>query len=179
MTQSKLRAEKVEKPLVRDEGAVAGSFYPNPKTRWLGEVGKAAEVEFPLILLGVALTRGSKWKARRAVDWEEPVEWKFLTVCHSPSVEQLWERFSGLEMHGVASMKLSVWGAGLEIGQALAASSPSLPQLAGSRSMGQGAVGPLSWLKKWNLSVDWEGNKWHLRNKTGNPQGMEKMHRVG
>lgn len=55
----------------------------------------------------------SKWKARRAADWEELMEWKFLTACYSPSVEQLYERFVGMEMWGVALMKVSVLGAGL------------------------------------------------------------------
>lgn len=32
----------------------------------------------------------------------------------------------------------------------------------------------LLWLKKWNLSIDWGTNKWHLRNKVKKVQAGEK-----
>lgn len=70
-------------------------------------------------------------------DWEELEEWKFLTACCSPSVEQLHERFVRMEMQGVALMKLLVLGAGLGTSQVSA--TPSQPQ-EGLGSMGQGAV---------------------------------------
>lgn len=89
----------MEQLLVREEAAVA---RPTPlldlKEPWQGKVGKATEAEFLLISLGFAVTRELKWKAKRDMDWEDPADWKYLTVCCSPSVEQLRERFVGMEV---------------------------------------------------------------------------------
>lgn len=114
VTRSKLRVEKSEQLLVWEEGTMAGSLYIGLKPQWM----EAAKVKFPLILLGVAVTQGSKWKARRAAEWEELAEWKPLTTNHSLLVEQLQERFGGMEIRGVALVKSLNLGALLGTGQA-------------------------------------------------------------
>lgn len=118
----------MEQPTVHEEGIMAGTICPDAKAQWPSRVGKAAEFEFLLFPSGVALIRGSKWKVWRAADWEEPGEWKFLTSCCSPLVEQLCERLVRMEMQEPAPMNPSVPGAGLLMGQASAALSPSLLQ---------------------------------------------------
>lgn len=70
---------------------MAGPLYPILKSPWTTIMGKAAEMEFPLIPLGIAITQGARWKARRAAKWEESIEWKPATMAHSPLVEQLRE----------------------------------------------------------------------------------------
>lgn len=99
---SKVRAEKSEQPLARREGIIARLFCAVPRAQWTGGVWKAAEMEFPLIPLEVAITLGSKRKAKRAVEWEELVEWKPLTMTSSPLVEQLRKTFVGMEVRGAS-----------------------------------------------------------------------------
>lgn len=67
---------------------------------WQGVVLKAAEADFPLISPGVVFTQDPRQRVKRVVEWEEPVEWRHLTAFHSPSVEQLRDRFIKLEMWG-------------------------------------------------------------------------------
>lgn len=108
---SKVRVEKAKQS---PEGAVAGSLYIGSKIQWVNCVRKLAELEFPLIPLGVAITQGSKWKAKRAADWEESAGWKFLTTSHSSSVEQLQEMIVEIEMQGVELVKSPAWEQCLE-----------------------------------------------------------------
>lgn len=62
VTQSKVRAEKVGQLQMQKEGTVAGSLHARKKTQLMGVMWKAAELEFPLVLSGVAITQGSEWK---------------------------------------------------------------------------------------------------------------------
>lgn len=94
------------------------AVYTAPKVQWASSMGKAAEMEFPLILPGVALTWGSKWKASRAAEWEELVEGTLLTTTYNPSMEQLWEMFGRMETRGAAPMKSPTWRVDLGAGQA-------------------------------------------------------------
>lgn len=50
-----------------------------------GLVPKAAKIEFPLLPPGVAFTQGLKWKAKKAAEWEELMEWRYLAACCSRS----------------------------------------------------------------------------------------------
>lgn len=74
-------------------------------------MGKAVEAEYSLAPPRVMVIQGSKWKAQRAAEWEEPMEWRFLITTHSPSMEQIRERFRGLEVQGSTSLRSAVTGA--------------------------------------------------------------------
>lgn len=39
-----------------------------------------------------------KWRAKRAAEWDESEEWKYLTTVHGQSVERLREKFDHLEI---------------------------------------------------------------------------------
>lgn len=82
-------------------------------------MGKAVKMEFSLILLGVAVTWGSKWKAKMAAEWEELAEWRPMTTIRRPSMEQLLKKFVGMEMWGAAPVKSPTQGIVLGMGQAL------------------------------------------------------------
>lgn len=64
------------------------------------EVAKAAEAEEPIIPSGVNVISGSKWKAKRPVESDKQIKWKFPATTHSP-LEQLGEMFRRLEIKGV------------------------------------------------------------------------------
>lgn len=66
-------------------------------------VGKAAEAKDPFLPTGVNMICGSRWKAKRLAEWDDPAEWKILIASHSPSMEQLREKFGGMEIHAAAT----------------------------------------------------------------------------
>lgn len=102
VTWSTVRAKKSEQLLTQGEGIVAGSLYLIPKTQWMSSVGKADKMEFSLVPPGMVIIQGTKQKASKAAEWIEPIEWKPPTMACSPSVEQLREKFGGMEMWGTA-----------------------------------------------------------------------------
>lgn len=61
---------------------------------------KVAEAKFSLISPGVEPAQVPRWNEKRAAEREELVQWRYLTACHSPSVEQLREKFINLELQG-------------------------------------------------------------------------------
>lgn len=54
---------------------------------WAMNVGKAAKAEAPLLPSGVNMVQGSKCKAKRLAEWDNPVE--LPTTGRSPSMKQL------------------------------------------------------------------------------------------
>lgn len=98
VTHAKVRAEKTKQPETWDKtGAAGGHRQVGEKLGWAVML-KASEAKFPLLPLGVALTQGPRRKGKKAVEWEELVEWRYLAACHSPSVEHLRERFIGMKL---------------------------------------------------------------------------------
>lgn len=59
----------------------------------IGGMRKAIKMEFPLIPLEVEIR-----ESQEGCKLGRSAEWKPLTTSHSPSVEQLCERFGGMEM---------------------------------------------------------------------------------
>lgn len=103
---------------------------------------KVSEVEFPLISLGVTFTQELRQKGKRAADWEEPVEWCYLAAFHSPLVEQLREKFSGLEVRGMKPVRKKGQPSGTVSGQSSATIPAPLPtprQKTGPTATGEAA----------------------------------------
>lgn len=107
---------------MQEEGTVAGSLYTGLKTQWTGDMGKAVEMEFSRIPQGVEITRGSKWKAKRAAEWE------VSRVEASDHLPQQHEMFVQMETRGVELVKSPARGTVLGMGQTVVISSPPLPQ---------------------------------------------------
>lgn len=60
--------------------------------------GKAAEAKEPLLPSGVNVVQRGKWKAKRLAKWDDLTEWKLLIARCSPYMEQLREKFGGMDI---------------------------------------------------------------------------------
>lgn len=99
----KQRAEKPEPQAVSLSEWLQDAPHQGLKIHWAASMGKVAEAEDPLIPAGVSVIQGNRWKVRRQVEWDKPIEWKISTAVRSPSMEQLGEKFGGLAIKGAMS----------------------------------------------------------------------------
>lgn len=107
-------------------------LYQGMKTCWVSNMGNTVEAKDSFPPWGVNVVQGSKWRTRQATEWDDPVEWKLLVITPSLSMEQLREKFRGMEIHAVVTLEATgaTTGSGTTKTTAtLATPSPSLLQL--------------------------------------------------
>lgn len=113
ITRPKTWLEKPELQRAREGETAVGSPYLMGEELWWRRASKAAEAKFPLVsprYMGASLMKG---KESKAADWDEPREWRLLTVLRSPLMEQLRERFDRI---GIQEVELLLWlGAAEEV----------------------------------------------------------------
>lgn len=86
---------------------------------------------------------------RRPVKWDEPTEWKFPVAVHSPSMEQLKEKFGGLEIlmatsQGTAAVEIGMGKSSSSIGHPISptpAANPNLANVTGMLAQSSAMVG--------------------------------------
>lgn len=128
----KLRVEMPEPQSVSFREHLWDTPYQGQKNCCTAKVGKVAEAEDPIVPARVNVIRGSKWKAKQPVEWDELIKWKLPAAASSPLMEQLGEKFGGLEIKVVASLGAGALVAGT--GSAVTHHPVSSPPAGGSDS---------------------------------------------
>lgn len=103
-TRPKVRVEQTERQAVREDAIATMDLYYAEGELVHRRVPKAAKVEFPLRSHWSPTDLFPRWKAKRAVEWDDQREWKYLTALHNQSVEQLRMRFDRMEIQSVELM---------------------------------------------------------------------------
>lgn len=82
---------------------MTGNLYWTEEDIWPKRMPKTAEDGFLLTSLRTSFALTPRWRPKRMAEWDEHAEWRYLH--HSPLVEQLWERFLHLDVHGVEPVR--------------------------------------------------------------------------
>lgn len=84
-----------------EETIVTWDLYQTEEDVWQRRAPKAAEAKFPLISPQTSFSQAMKWRVKRTAEWYEHAEWRYLTTCHSPLVQQLKKMFIHLDVYRV------------------------------------------------------------------------------